>query len=64
MGKHKGRFIGLWLDEAALRRLDEAAEAAGLSRSELLRELIRAGLSQERGGPRNGRSTAPDRAES
>ena len=44
MGKHKGRFIGLWLDEAALRRLDEAAGAAGLSRSEMVRRLVLAGL--------------------
>ena len=43
-GSHKGKFVGLWIDEEALRRLDEAAEAAGISRSEMVRRLVLAGL--------------------
>jgi len=38
----------LWIDEEALRRLDEAAEAAGISRSEMVRRLVLAGLAGEK----------------
>ena len=53
MGGHRGRFIGLWLEEAEVRLLDQAAKAAGLSRSEMVRQLILAGLGQGRGGNDN-----------
>jgi metal-responsive CopG/Arc/MetJ family transcriptional regulator len=44
--KKEAKTIGIWIDQGLLLRLDQIAEKAGVSRNQLMTNLIEVGLEE------------------